>query len=574
MKRRISFFLTILLLFTTLCPLALAENKPYRRVNDRIPTIVVAGDGNAICIPDENAEGGERKVLSGGILRDLFTSSDEEEDDNSNLKEALVNVLMPFFKEGVLKDNWDPYYEALQKEIGDLFYEAQLDKNGNAQFGTNVSGWCQWNNWFNQNNDNKGDKGYYGLDDYRFWYDWRLDPMESARTLNEYIQNVKRVTNSDQIALFTTCLGSNVAMAYIAQFGTKDLYSLGINATVSNGSEFISEALSGKAKLDGHALVRFLKTSAVSGMFSPEEFTIATIDLATKAGILDGTSKFLHATIYDKVVQGVTSALALGTFFTFPCYWSAVCPESYDEAIRFVFGNKGTEKRLEYHGLIKKLNKYHNKVGLHIKELLKSAGDQGVKLSILGKYGLQMVPLNQSNELVGDEFASLHRAAFGATTSSIFDTLSDEYVAQRTAEGKGRYISPDHMVDASTCLYPDYTWFIKGTTHVHRTEQENELQYTCLTADRQLTIDDFEWTQFMVYNNETLQMMPMTADNCHTEPYSTNKNDEQPKSLFARLKLFLEALKQWTQLLSNNMKESLRQRLQDNSSKAERLYRQ
>ena len=549
MKKWISLFLTLLLIFQFTLP-AFAKTKGFKRVNDRIPTIVVAGDGNAICVPDETAPDGERKVISGGILRDLFSSSDEEDEDDSNVEEAVANVLLPFFKEGVLKDNWEPYYEALEKEIGDLFYEAQLDKDGNAQYGTNVSGWCQWNNWYNQNTDNKGDKGYYGLDDYRFWYDWRLDPMESARTLHTYIQNVKRVTNSNQVALFTTCLGSNVAMAYIAQFGTKDLYSLGINATVANGSEFITEALTGKAKLDGNALVRFLETSAVSGMFSPEEFLIATIDLATKAGILDGTSKFLHATIYDKVVQGVTSALALGTFFTFPCYWSAVCPESYDEAIRFVFGNKGTEKRLEYHGLIKKLNKYHNKIGLHISELLKSAGDQGVKLSILGKYGLQMVPLNQSNELVGDEFASLHRAAFGATTSaSIFETLSDDYVAQRTAAGKGKYISPDHMVDASTCLYPDYTWFVKGTTHVHRTEQENELQYTCLTADRQLTINDFAWTQFMVFDNETQQMMSMTVDNCHTEPYSTNKNDEQPKSLFARLKLFFQALKRWFGLL-------------------------
>ena len=559
MKKWISLFLAILLLLQcSPVTLASAKQKSYKRVNDRIPTIVVAGDGNAICVPDETAPDGERKVISGGILRDVFTSSDEEDDDNSNVEEAVANVLLPFFKEGVLKDNWEPYYEALQKEIGDLFYEAQLDKDGNAQYGTNVSGWCQWSNWYNQNNDNKGDKGYYGLDDYRFWYDWRLDPLQSATSLHAFIQNVKRVTGSEQVALFTTCLGSNVAMAYLSKYGAKDLYSLGINATVANGSEFITEALTGQAKLDGHALVRFLETSAVSGMFNPEEFLIATLDLATKAGLLDGVSKFLHATIYDKVVQGVTSALALGTFFTFPCYWSAVCPERYDEAIQFVFGKKGTEKRLEYHGLIKKLNKYHNRVGLHIAELLKSAGDQGVKLSILGKYGLQMIPLNQSNDLVGDEFASLHRAAFGATTSTIFDTLSDDYVAQRTAEGKGKYISPDRMVDASTCLYPDCTWFVKGTTHVHRTEQENDLQYTCLTADRQLTIDDFSWTQFMVYDNETQQMMPMTAENCHTEPYSTNKTDEQPKNPLAKMKLFFQALQRWCKLLieRNRGKES------------------
>ena len=557
MKKWISLFLSVLLVFQLLPAFVFAQGESYGRVNDRIPTIVIAGDGNSIYIPDETVEGGERIVFDTGMMRDsLLGNNDEEDDDDSNVEEAVANVLQPFFKEGILKDNWEPYYEALQNEISDLFREAQLDKDGNAQFGTNVSGWCQWNNWYNQNNNNKGDKGYYGLDDYRFWYDWRLDPMENARALNDYIQNVKRVTGSDKVALFTTCLGSNVSMAYLAQFGANDLYSLGINATVANGSEYITEALTGKVKLDGHAIVRFLETSNVAGMFHVDEFTIATIDLATKAGLLDKTSKLLHATIYDKVVEGVTSALALGTFFTFPCYWSSVCPEDYDEAIRYVFGDVGSAKRQEYAGLIEKLDNYHNTVGLHVSELLESAVNQNVLLSIVAKYGLQMTPLNQSNELVGDEFASLKRASFGATTSTIFDTLSDDYIAKRTAEGKGKYISPDKMVDTSTCMYPDQTWIIKGTTHVKRTNEENDIMYTCLTADRQLTIDDFDWTQFMVYDNEALKMSPMTAENCHTEVYSTNKEDEQPKSFFARLKLFFEALKRWFQLFKERRQAS------------------
>ena len=553
MKKWISLFLSVLCIAQLVIP-AFAEKEPFGRVNDRIPTIVIAGDGNPLFIPDETAENGEREIYSTGGLREKLTSADIAGED-SNIEEAVANVLQPYFKEGILKNNWEPYYEALEKEIGNLFTEVRLDKDGNAQFGTNISGWCQWNNWYNQNNDNKGDKGYYGLDDYRFWYDWRLDPMEIAETLHEYIQNVKRVTGSDKVALLAACLGSNVAMAYIARFGTDDLYSLAINASVVNGSEYVSESISGKAKLDGYAIMRFIECSGVTGMFNVSDFIYATVELATRSGLIDGWRKFTRATVYDKIVQGVTSAVALSSFFTMPCYWSCICPENYDDAMRYVFGEEGSKKRQEYAGLIEKIENYHNTVSLHVPELMQSVSDNSVLLSILAKYGMQMIPLGESNDLVSDEFASLTRASFGATTSTIFTTLSDDYIAQRIAEGKGKYISPDKQVDASTCMYPDYTWFVKGATHVVRTDTENDIQYTCLTADRQLTTDDFDWTQFLVYDNETTVLSPMTAENCHTEPFSTNKEDVQPKSLFARLKLFFKALKQWFRLLSNILEE-------------------
>lgn len=553
MKKWISLFLSVLCIAQLVIP-AFAEKEPFGRVNDRIPTIMVAGDGNALFMPDETAEGGEREVYSTGGLREKLTSIDMLGEDSS-IETTVANVLQPYFKEGILEDNWDPYYKALEKEIGNLFTEVRLDKDGNAQFGTNVSGWCQWSNWYSQNNDNKGDKGYYGLNDYCFWYDWRLDPMETAKTLHEFIQNVKRVTNSDKVALFAACLGSNVALAYIAQYGTEDLYSVALNASVSNGAEYVSESISGKARLDGYAIMRFLDCCGVTGMFNVDDFVRASIELATRSGLLDGWWKFTKATVYDKIAQGVTSALALSSFFTMPCYWSCICPENYDDAMRYVFGEEGSEKRQEYAGLIEKIENYHNTVSLHVPELMQSISDNGVLLSILAKYGMQMIPLNESNELVSDEFTSLKRASFGATTSTIFDTLSDDYIAQRIAEGKGKYISPDKQVDASTCMFPDNTWFVKGATHVTRTDVENEIQYTCLTADRQLSVDDFDWTQFLVFDNETGVMAPMTAENCHTEAFSTDKENTQPKSLFARLKLFFKALKQWLRLLSNILEE-------------------
>ncbi|MBQ4366022.1 MAG: hypothetical protein II804_07125, partial [Clostridia bacterium] len=157
----------------------------------------------------------------------------------------------------------------------------------------------------------------------------------------------------------------------------------------------------------------------------------------------------------------------------------------------------------------------------------------------------QIVPTCASSDAVSDQYASVKNSSFGATTSTIYGTLPDDYIAAREAEGKGRYISPDRQVDASTCLFPDYTWFTKGARHGDWTRTENELMYTVTTADRQLTIDDFDLTQFMVYDTETKVMVPMTAENCHTEYWTADETVDHPQSFLQRLKNFFASFRVW-----------------------------
>ena len=559
MKKWISFLLALLLCLQLSTP-AFAKKGVYKKVNKKIPTVRIRGDGKPLYVPDETAENGERRAF---YMRDIVKDLKSNDGGDGGVSDALANVLLPFFKEGVLKNNWDPYYENLEKEIGDLFSLIRLDGDGNPQYGSTISKADQATVQYNRTHDKKGPKGYYNATDYRFWYDWRLDPMEIAQELNSYIQDVKAVTGADKVALFSSCLGSNVALAYIAQFGTKDVYSLSIDATTGNGSEFISQSISGQIKLDGPAMVRFLESAEATGIFSLDEFWVATIDLATKAGLFDGVSKFLHATIYDKVVEGMTSALALGTFFTMPCYWACVCNEDYETAKRYVFGEEGSAKRQEYAGLIEKIDNYHAQVALRVPELLKGVTDDGVYLYILAKYGTQMIPLNKDNTMIGDEFVSLPRASFGATTAdSIYDILPEDYIAARVSEGKGKYISPDKQVDASTCMYPDYTWFIKGATHTDLTTVEDRLLSLCLIADRQLTVDTFGWTQYMVYDNETATMYPMTEKNCQLGmTFTADKENDAPSNFFVKVKLYFEALGRWLKLLAPLLKEKIGEKL-------------
>ena len=542
MKKALAMLLSLVLLIGVVLPVSAAvEPGVYGRVNDRIPTVLIAGDGDTIYVPDDTVEGGERKVFTMGDI----LSSENGGMDMQALYESVANVVQPYLKEGLLKNNFQPYYDALEQEIGKLFTEVRLDENGDPQFGTRISGWKGWVNWYNQNNDNKGDKGFYDREDYHFWYDWRLDPMQIAQELHEYVQNVKTATGAGQVSLLASCLGANVALAYLAQYGAGDFYALAVDATLANGAEFISEAISGGVKVDGAAIQRFLSDADALGWFSLSDFANATVDLAIRSGLLDGVVKYTRATVYDKVVEGVTSAVALGAFFSMPCYWACIAPEDYETAKQYVFGPEGSEKRQQYAGLIKKIDNYHEQVGVRTYELMQTAADKGVLMCVVAKYGTQMIPISESREKVSDQFVSVNKASFGATTSTIYDTLSDDYLAQREAEGKSKYISPDKQIDASTALFPDATWFIKGADHTRRSGPEDELLYTCLTADRQLTVEDFEYSQYMIYDRQNDVLYAMTEENCHVESWPTDKEATYPTSFFGKLKAYFQSLSQW-----------------------------
>ena len=321
-------------------------------------------------------------------------------------------------------------------------------------------------------------------------------------------------------------------------------------APLAKGSEFLSQAISGRFHLDMEGLNRILTDTSSIDRFDMPAFATATIDLLSKSGMFGALSDSFKKKIYAKVIEGVTSALAMSTIFTMPCYWACVADEDFDNALLYVFGEEGSEKREKYAGLIEKIENYHNAVAVNADALMQSAADSGANMAILCKYGFQMVPICEESYLVSDQYISVKNASFGATTSTIFDTLSDDYIAQRKAEGKGKYISPDKQVDASTCLFPDYTWFTKNSTHTLRTDAEVRIMYSVMTADHQMTVDDFNYGQYMVYDHEAKTTAKMTTENCNTEHWTqdemkqpTSKKDTIYNGLLSFFKWIIELYK-------------------------------
>ena len=63
-------------------------------------------------------------------------------------------------------------------------------------------------------------------------------------------------------------------------------------------------------------------------------------------------------------------------------------------------------------------------------------------------------------------------------------------------------ISPDRTVDASTCLFPEKTWFIKNIKH-DRTDITKPLHMQFLFGEEEATVENQELSRFMIFDAET-----------------------------------------------------------------------
>ena len=539
-KKLLTLFLSALIIFSAVIP-SLAATAT--RTGSQVPVVLIGGDGDKLADKDGNS-----LMLWSEVFSKLSEKDDDEEGRNDEIYKSVANVLLPFLVDGLLTGNYEHYYENLQKEISELFEELLLDKNGEVTDGSGVAPGRKAQMASDLSRDAKQGKGYYSLSDYHFYYDWRIDPLKTADELHAYIEAVKKVTGAPKVAIVSRCLGTVIATAYVAKYGTDNIYGMSFDGTVSNGAEILSEPISGKFNLDGNAINRFIIDGREVNDFEIDSFVGETIELLEKSGVLDVVAGVTKETIYYVVIKGVTSALALSTFCTWPSFWGIIKEEDFDNAMDYVFGKEGSKKRTEYAGLIEKINNYDSLVRKHIPEIMNEINDNA-NLAIFSKYGLQINPIIKSCNTVGDQFASVNCSSFGATTSDIYGTLSDEYIEKRVSEGKGKYISPDRQIDASTCLFPDQTWFIKGAEHGDWTNIECAVTYTVATADRQLTTDDLDCTQFVVYDYKTDSASPMTAENCDTYFWKADKKQDEPSTKAGRLLVFLTMFFKWLKSL-------------------------
>lgn len=536
MKKLISTLLAVLMLFSVIIPVSAANEIDSEQKN---PIIYIRGNGN----PIYDRYGYQAYPLSV---------------NDNEMTSALVDALMGDFIKAVTLGKWEEYYDAFETELAKFFEGCALDENGNIANDSGIANVCYDINKENMNSDYLNADGNSELFSYVFWYDWRLDPFEIADQLEEYIDHVLAATGAKKVSVVGKCLGGSFLLAYLAKYGGSKLRRVAFDCTVGGGCEEASDLFSGKANVDFEAMERkYIDDNVIitdgftdgdQSQMVLNDFIRATLNVVNETDRLKLTEK-AATEIYNRLSKELTPRLCMATFGGWPGYWTNVTKDSYEDAKNIIFYGACEDYAEKYKGLIEKLDRYDVQVRQRIPELLNSVKEEGVDFGVLSKYGYQISPLIESRDMIGDSLVSLHASSFGATCSTVNTTLSDEYISQRQQAEYGKYISPDKQVDASTCVFPDSTWIIKGMTHENWAACNDQLIYTICTSEEPLTVDSTDkYPQFMVYDRDADNIIPMTSDNCNVTNWdasgiSTHNFKQYFKAFFDWFKAMIEYLK-------------------------------
>lgn len=487
-KRAVALVLSIVLVFTAF-PVSVfaSDEKP-------VPLVYVNGEGAQLVIDEP-----------GGGKRSVFPISFPD-----GFIEQTVKDNIDVFAKAVVTQQWDEFCDVIYNVCAPLFSEIKLDENGNAANGSR-SDW----NWRQHGLYGQKLTGNYNSLKYNFYYDWRLDPYETAETLHEYIEYVISKTGSETVALSGRCLGACVISAYMEKYDGEYVSDLILYAGALKGATQVTKAFCGELYLDADGIERYLYDIDAHADENINELLRAFVTLYNDTLGLDIACWSVN-NVYPKIYLKIVPRLLMETYGTFPGYWSMVSDEDYQKAKDTVFYGADMEK---YANFIDKIDNYHYNIQCKAEENLKKYEGNGTDVSVIVKYGYQTLPITKEGDILSDDICDVHSASIGAVTADVEDEFSRKYMKNASQNGTDRYISPDRQIDASTCLFPERTWFIKNLEHKNFPDIIDGLFNEIINNENYTVNSDKNYTQYLVYNKteESEALLPMNETNKNTD---------------------------------------------------------
>lgn len=350
---------------------------------------------------------------------------------------------------------------------------------------------------------------------YAFGYDWRQSPIDCASDLDNFVKYVKARTGSAKVNIVAISQGSAVTLAYLSQFGGNSVNNLVFASPAWQGTSLAGDAFTGNIDIDVYAFENFM-VGMSDGSATTHIIAVLLSSLATSE---EFTEEWFH--ILEKAIEGmepqIYSEIIVPMLAGMPGLWCLVPNDYYLDAKSFLFP-EGLDSDLEA-----KIDAY-NKIQTNAKNIIESAEDDGMRFGIVCGYNRQLAPINE-NLNTSDMVVDTKYASGGATCAPYLEAFSDW-----DFEGKGKYdqvkpdghwhVSWDYKIDASTCMFPEQTWFIKNLQHVAYGTYEGD--GTCdivmwlLSMKKQHTVftDKGNYPQFSLYNTYKRFTKGINVDTC------------------------------------------------------------
>lgn len=337
----------------------------------------------------------------------------------------------------------------------------------------------------------------YGAENtYFFTYDWRKTPYELATELSSFVETAKTDSSKDKVNIICASMGGMVTTAYMYYYGTESIDSAVYLCGAQNGTYVCGDALNGRVGFDTDVL-----KNLVASLTDDNLFIKIILEIFDGLGAIDYITGLLN-NLTDENFDKANDMVLRDCMGTLCGFW-ALCPDDdFESAINNIFG--GHEE--EYPVLLEKLEGTKEFV-FSTEDTLLDANENGVKLSFVSNYNTGLVPVYDRANLNGDMVLESELTSNFATIAPLRETLSEEYLAAADSN----YVSADKVIDASTALFKDNTWFVKDAPHVaadYGTDY-SDFTFALLESETQPTIYMFEeYPQFMIAD-DALSLSPL-----------------------------------------------------------------
>lgn len=466
-----------------------------------------------VCTQAEEARLYPTIYVHGFMAKDIYVDPSDPDSETAwppsseSIKETVTDCL-PVFAEFALTKDWDAFTAGLNPIFSELFAPVCCDENGDVSNGSGIR--------FTY--PSKGSVNKNGT--YSFSYDWRLDPLVIAEQLNEYIDYILECSGCDKVNIICHSFGGVVTMSYLALFGNDKIAGVCFFASAPYGERYNGEMMSGNIGFETDGVVEYLK-----GMLSDSEYNYLisfVLDVLNQSGVLDPICDCCNYTV-EKILPAAAAEAILPLFANWLPIWSMVPDEYLEDAEDYVFNTiyKDEDRSI----IISRIEEFNEKVRSKRETILKELNEDA-HLIIISGYGLSTVPLIKNWACESDDTIDTKNTSFGATVAPYGETLSEEYLSTAKAE----YISPEKNIDASTCQFPEQTWFIHNMKHTASGDSLDEMMMTLLRSEEQPTVSTYaQYPRFLEYSDQEDTLTPHTAVN----PQLT---------FFERIKLVIEQL--------------------------------
>ncbi len=432
----------------------------------------------------------------------------------------------------LLTHNWSAFEDALIEVVNILFSGA-------------------WNNPDGTPKENTGIKWTYPEDitstsKISFNYDWRGDPLVIADELAAYIDYVLAETGCEKVAVECHSMGGIIFISYAAKYGLDKIHGAVMDATAIYGASYMGELFANRFMLDGEAVYSYL-LYAFSGM-QGEMILDFMMDYLFATGVFD-LLEAAGETLVNRSYERIAKECLIPLFAYWPSVWAMIPDADCEASEEYVFEKLLAGNNDEAHAVLRsKVQAYNEEVRSNRDDILKQLAESG-RLMVIARYGFSMAPVSANWTSLSDGVIDTNFASYGATTAAYGEKLSDDYLAENAAKG---YISPDNTVDASTCAFPDNTWFIKDLQHSNDTNALNALKEAVLFADEKVDIYTFEeYPQYLIRTDGNITAFENYEEPCDRPLYTFGKLmqtfrakvEEWLKNVFSQLTAFFVTTK-------------------------------